>query len=1069
MKKWAKLLLVCLLMACTAGSALAVDLGLNASNRRIGSNQGVALQEKNGTLTFGYGKIWMNLDQAAMWDAEGAKYPAADVLMKDFSENGLVQQSWDGGDTLLTNLWVNEQGELNLRQTATVEEGGVSAVSFTLQVPIDYEVIIPAWNGIRLTRGNAVPYMSRMAYPNNWQAQMLLIQTSRGGLLIHANDSGSQFKALTVQSDDNYFYITIETIPQAPFADYQQFETVTWSFIPYEGEWQRGADLYKAYMNETFGLEEIIAAKPEWAKDIKLVCLMDIVDKDLVTKLAQLVDPEQTLLHLVNWRTSNYDVNYPDYSVRSGLKEGVDYAHELGFKVSVHANMLGAHLENADYIAYNLQDAAVLNTAGTAQVIEGYTAYGKDYRFAQINQASTVWQDVLIEQLREIIEVVGVDVVHLDQSLLCFNDGRGLVNGMTTMQGNVELQRRLAEAYPDVVFSGEGINEFNARYASLLQMHVYGLDNASATWSETWFDQILPITNYLFEEQLSVYHYPALPTTKESAEEYWRAWYRAGNLRANDITSLYRFDDKEILNPTLTGELALWDANFRMENDPVLDPSPWAEDVVISLTLKDGRTAQWRRDEYGLYFLEDVTEPEQVSVRFLEGVETAPIDGSIPGWLIYNDTMVMGLDSEVSYLVDNTPFDPNQTHITAIEKNLNIRDFAENEAYAAVGVKEIVPSNERTISFLKYDGVMRGGENLDSGTVNETGEFSSISGFDYVLAGKTELRHWNDRIKFHPPWQSEGAPVGYGWLEVDILLEEYGETVFTASPAMASAANAASSDGVLFRFSAWPKDDPTNVVATEAYVTSEIGTPVKMDLTAFEGREITVRVECHAGPTTANDSCVLIAPQVVQSRGAREQIIEYEITTAREVVEVLSISGRATAERLDSNRYRIECPISDTVYFIYQEGDAADYIDLAWEPGVSVWRMNDGSQKNVQPGQEPVQKVVDAYDDMYNGVVVQPPHQGSTNTTYLLTLPEEPMRFYAMLLELSGAGAANFTLTVNDVVVGQWTQEAGAEWTPVEASLADYVGQTILLTMRVDGGETAGVVGFWGEPYLETE
>lgn len=585
MKKWVKLLLLCIMVVCMCTTAMASDLGLNSSNRKLGDGTGVTLRERNGTLAFGTGKLWLNFAKSTGANAAGQTAHEADELIKDFSENGKVQQLWNTGDSLLTEMRVDEQGHMYLKQTAEATGEGISSVSFTLQVPIEYEIIIPTWNGICLTEGNSSPFMTSLAYPRNWQAQMLLIQTTKGGLLIHAVDDGSQFKCLNIAQDESYFYLTIETIPQAPFTQYERFETCEWAFIPYEGSWQRGADIYKAFMNETFGLDEIIASKPEWAKDIELVCLMDIVDKNLVTELAKLVDPEKTLLHLVNWRTSNYDVNYPDYSVREGLKSGVDYAHELGFKVSVHANMIGAHLDNADYIEYNLQDAAVLDSKTLEQVIEGYLAYGMDYSFAQINQASTVWQDVLIEQLREIIEVVGVDVVHLDQSLLYFNDGRGLVNGMTTMQGNVELQRRLAEAYPDVVFSGEGINEFNTRYASLLQMHVYGLDNAFQSWNETWFDQILPITNYLFEEQVNVYHYPALPTTREEVEEYWQAWYRAGNQRANDITCLYRFNTTDILEPTLTGKLALWDANFRMENDPVLDESAWAEDVLGALIV----------------------------------------------------------------------------------------------------------------------------------------------------------------------------------------------------------------------------------------------------------------------------------------------------------------------------------------------------------------------------------------------------------------------------------------------------------------------------------------------------
>lgn len=1065
-KRMRTLLALLCLLALVCSAAQASDLGLNASNRKIGGNGGVTLKEKNGTLTFGYGKLWMNFGDASIWDAEGNKISAADSLVTDFGETATVTQRWTDGDTLETQLRVREDGSMVLRQQVSVNEDGISSVSFTLKVPLDYEVIIPAWNGIRLTRGNAVPYMSRLAYPNNWQAQMLLIQTTTGGLLIHADDSGSQFKALNVTSDENYFYITIETIPQAPFTQYQSFETVEWNFIPYQGTWQQGAQIYKDYMNETFGLEEIIAAKPDWAKDIQLVCAMDVVDKELVTELAKLVDPEKTMLHLVNWRTSNYDMNYPDYSVRSGLKDGVDYAHELGFKVSVHANMLGAHLDNADYIAHHLENEAVLNSSTLEQLIEGYTAYGQDYAFAQINQASTVWQDVLVESLREVIEVVGVDVVHLDQSLLCYNDGRGLVNGMTTMQGNVALQQRLAEEYPNVVFSGEGINEFNTRYASLLQMHVYGLDNAAQSWNENWFDQILPITNFLFEEQISAYHYPALPTTKAASEKYWQAWYRAGNQRANDITCLYRFDVAEITKPTLTGKLALWDANFRMENEPVLDTAAWAEDVLLSLTLKDGTTAQWKRDEWGTYFLPDATKPDEIAVRFLEGVETAPISGSIPDWRIYNEDTVMGLDSSVSYLVDNTPFDQNQTHITAIEKNLNIRDFEENDDYLAIGIQEIVPSNERTISFTKYDGVMRAGETLDSGVTNETGEFSGAAGFDYTLSSKAEIRNWSDRIKFHPPWISTGEPIGCAWLEVDMMLEEYGKTTFSASPAMASAANASSSDGVLYKFMAWAKDEPENVVSTEIYVTSEIGTPIEMDLTQFEGREITVRIELYGGPTTANDSTVLIAPQVVQIRGENEQVIAYEITTQKAAEQVLSISGRAVVETLGEKTYRVECPISDTIYFIYQQAEAEDYVDLSCAAGVSVLRMNDGTQKNVGESQKPTEKVVDAHDDMYNGLAVQPPEDGATCTTYLLTLPEEKTVFHAMLLELTGAADCTFTLNVNETQVASWTQTAGSAWQEVEASLEAYAGQTVLLTLRVEGN---GSMCFWGEPYLEVE
>lgn len=1066
-------LAVCLLALLIAVGAHASDLGLNKSNRKVGVAGGVTIAEANGTLTFGYGKLRVDLDAGRLKTADGVETSGAGDLEKVFDETARITQSWQEGISLLSDFLPQADGTMRLRQSAQAPAGGVSGASFTLIVPIKYDLIIPAWNGIRLSQENAAPYMSTMPYPRVWQAQMLLIQAETGGLLIHALDDGAQFKSLSVTSDELYFYVKIETIPQAPFTAYTQFDTVEWAFVPYAGDWQNGAMRYRAFANETFGLDKIDAQKPEWAHDIQLVCMMDMVDKSVVDEIAKYVDPSKTLLQLVNWRQAAYDTDYPNYSVRPALKEGVAYAHSLGFKVSVHANMIGAHLDNADYIAHNLADSASLDARTLEPVIEGYTAFGVDYAFAQINQASTVWQDVLIDQFTKVVEETGIDCVHLDQSLLCFNDGRGLVNGMTSMQGNVELQRRLSEALPGVVFSGEGINEYNMRYASLLQQHVYGLDNGSRSWSETWFNQICPLTTLLFGDYVTFYHYPALPTTQSAHEEYYQAWYRAGNQRAGLIPCLYRENAGDIRNQTETTALVLWDAAFRMENSPVLDTEPWAEDVLLSLKLKDGKTAQWRRDEYGTYFLPDIQNPDEVAVRFISHVEKAKVSGKITNWPLYDGEWIFGLDSKKSYLVSDMPRDLEATHIAAAEKNLTTRSFEETEAYTIVGLKEIVSTSERVVNLLQYGGVMRAGETLLDGTVNLTPEFNSLSNFGYLLPRQGQIRHYNDRIFFHPPWLNEGAGIGHAWLEADIELEEYGKTVFTASPQMGSAVNAALSDGVLYKFMVWEKgvEDSTQMISAQIHVTSELGTPISLDLTPLEGKTVTLRIEAWPYNTTGNDSTAVVAPQIVQTRGQVEQEISYELITARVATDFLSLSGKARITPLAQQRYQVDCPISDTVFFLYDSQPLQGFADLTCEPFVSAWALDSGEHKAVPDGLIPSQLVMEVGEELRNGLLMIPPTDGAVCTHFLFSLPDKPMRFYAALGIKKGADAGNgvtFLVQANGETIASREVLPGNEFLEISVDLSAYAGKNLLLTLAVNAnGASTEDYAFWGDPCLE--
>lgn len=567
------------------------DSSLNAKPIETASvsqnfNKSIEYNITNGKITYNFGEIYLSSNSTGMKDSSGSTMSNnGNSLITETNRNVIRQKTAAGQiDTVLSK---NSDGSASITQKANSLQG-ISSIFYTLAVSMDYDIIAPVWGGVRLTRENPDFYYGknyRFNYPNDWQAQMLLIQGKEGGLLVCSNDNASQFKSLTITHDSNNFYITIETVPQAPFDKYSSFQTKEWKIIPYKSEWTEGAKIYKSQTTETFNISNLYNQKAKWASKIQFVILDDLDDLNLIKAYTQEVIPGQTMILVPGWRKDSYDVNYPDYTPKDGIKEKIKYAQSLGFKVAVHCNMIGADMSNPDYIK-NLTGAHSLNSFSKQPIIESYTAFGKNFAFAQINPASSAWRSLLVSKIRQIVSDLGVDAIHLDQSLLCFNDGRGLVEGMTSMQGSIKLLKELTDALPGIAFSGEGLTEIDMQYISFLQMHVYGVDSSTKSYSNTAIGQICPLSTAIFGEYVSLYHYPALPVVAQTS--YYDAWYRAGE-RAGLLPTIMRESSGSMTNPSKMMETVLNQALWKQQNLPKINIiNPWAKGTVFKYTLKNG-------------------------------------------------------------------------------------------------------------------------------------------------------------------------------------------------------------------------------------------------------------------------------------------------------------------------------------------------------------------------------------------------------------------------------------------------------------------------------------------------
>ena len=79
--------------------------------------------------------------------------------------------------------------------------------------------------------------------------------------------------------------------------------------------------------------------------------------------LASVLTPSKTLVYLVSWRTQQYDVGYPDYSWDASTPAFIAYAHQLGFRVMLHTDVLGVAPSSPDFAAvqqYQIKDPFTL-------------------------------------------------------------------------------------------------------------------------------------------------------------------------------------------------------------------------------------------------------------------------------------------------------------------------------------------------------------------------------------------------------------------------------------------------------------------------------------------------------------------------------------------------------------------------------------------------------------------------------------------------------------------------------------------------------------------------------------
>ncbi len=380
-------------------------------------------------------------------------------------------------------------------------------------------VIVPALGGQYL--GDDMPADTQVTYkyPFWWNAQFGVGELSGGGgVWLRTLDTEPVLKLLRVNKAHEHGHFGLGLGFEADASLDSTAISAAWYFDGYQGDWKEPADTHRRWLEAEFGLIPFAEHPhyPKWADDVDFILEIWGASKERPEPLHTFAEmqqrirefaghhpPSSTLLYLPGFANGGIDSDAPDYTPsamlggEAGFRELIDEAHELGYRVMVHTNVLA--LSYTHPLFPRFESMQVIDAFGRRQ------GWGNDIDgdwlaepfFAYVNPGYTEWGDHMEEVIGHLVEHYGVDGVFLDQTLLAFNVSEG-PNFVKGMRSHVE---RLQRSFPDVLFAGEGLHEQILPALPMAQIHgidsiagIHGLEGARE-WRH-----VHPVSAYLFRK-----------------------------------------------------------------------------------------------------------------------------------------------------------------------------------------------------------------------------------------------------------------------------------------------------------------------------------------------------------------------------------------------------------------------------------------------------------------------------------------------------------------------------------------------------------------------------------------
>ena len=595
--------------------------------------------------------------------------PAGFILGVAQQRTGIVEpayQPWrlataDGG--IQTAILEANDGTRTARLTVSVDgddivltlhgeskTAGVVSYTFGIQgIELDQSrLIVPSEAGMYYSLNTPIPDVGD-DYPVHWEAQMALYQSPKGGFSLQGRDRDWTFKGIRGSRTTGNLVLAVEVFAQGPWSTATSVHDTSWHLRAYQGDWRKPAQEYRDWVR---GLEPHVAAAGDlaWVKKMVSVITVQNLDTNLLPKLAATLDPSKTLLQLMNWRQQAFDIYYPDYTPSADAKVFITQAHALGFHVMLHTNLLGVSTNHPAYASmqqYQLKDADTQHPQGW---LWDDLPDGNIHRFAYISPASSAFRKLFIDEVRVAVEALKPDAIHLDAGGSIVNDGNGLIEGMNTTQGIIQMHRDIQAAFPGMALGSESTNEAIAPFTWFAQR-----------WNEPTPPH--PVSTFLFGDQTLFYGFLDQPAPDETNyTEYLRRYEGQGIMPTAIVSTVADLGPDLVRMNQLLRQMRLWqDRGYQPDWD-----GDWQGKIFQFRSADASSVATIESDAQTVALKID----GDVFYRRTHDVSRIATPSYILNWPAFDPSNLFGLDSTRQYWLDDNATRPSdQAHLTGMPVN----------------------------------------------------------------------------------------------------------------------------------------------------------------------------------------------------------------------------------------------------------------------------------------------------------------------------------------------------------------------------------------------------------------
>ena len=920
--------------------------------------------------------------------------------------------------------------EIVLRCGASVSTAGLRGASWSI-AGLDFtsgRLIIPA-NGGRIFDRAHPDIGTSMEYPNNWHAQMAVYESALGSFVMYSTDAQMFFKRLRLSSrGDSTVDVAVATEAVAPFPSATTVPAVEWRLKAFAGDWRVSARLYRDWL--LANRPPVSNAAHPWVSDIRAVVGVYRTDASLLTPLAALLVPSQTLLYLVDWRQDSYDINYPDYTPRAGVASFVSSAHALGFKVMLHTDLIGVSPGNADYAAmqpYQLRTPETLDLMGWQ-----WDRLSDPQRFAFIDPAAPSFRALWISRMGAAIAAVAPDALHLDISGYTFNDGNGPIAGLTYPQGTDQFRKDIIAAFPSVALGGEGENDISYRYESFAQIDWNAPNNPGH-----------PIATFLFSPQVRYYgylgqHLAQDPGFKRDLLEY----ERRAILPQLPIGSASDLDMSNADNARLIGLIQSWQTH-------AFQPA-WTADWTGALVRYEGLAGSTATltDSGGLTTL---TAAGSTLFQLAHDVNQVTSGSFLNAWPAFDNTTLYGLNPTRLYFLDPVPR-PGTTHATSLPAGVQIgsgtvtsTSFAHIEvAPASVALFDFIGGLIQAHSGVRFQGVdtpLGNGANASPGTITAGGVTRS-------------------GLLLQPPFQSQVG--GESFVEYSVPVPTNATMQFSVGVDDGGTCT----DGVTFRITANGSE------LWHQHVNRGGWQDILLNVAAWSGTTVALRLISNPGPA-GNPHCDRsLWSQLTLAVPPTESIaVPLALATGSVIAGFDGDGTLSSAVPLSATVSNVRVPGAFTVFT--QVGAAVSAgTNLASLP-FEVWGSSHGERAIPGGifGSGSIGTATSGGVSKSQTIWAHPPNGGTTILSWVLQLPVGPLRL-GLSVGLGDGGTSadgvDFRIRVNGVPYWQLTTQAN-QWIPGALDLTRWKGQNVLMELVTDSRVNYNTDwAYWADLVLST-